>query len=124
MRPDEFRQALDLFPATLHARVLPLRRHVFRTGCARCRSIGDTVTLALTAAHYDQLTSAGQLLDNAIRLAADHGAACRPRPDQERGRGEIGPGTSADPPVVAGWKGRAGHPGGASRRDGHVSLTG
>lgn len=138
MRPDEFHQALNLLPATLHARVLPLRRHVFHTDCPRCRSIGDTVTLALTAAHYDQLASAGRLLDNAIRLAAVHGAACRPRPDPERGRGEVGQWARAFTPV-AGWKGRAGgigyvagdgrgrvrvDPPGSTRRDGHASLTG
>ena len=50
MRPDEFRQALSLLPAALHDRVLPLHRHVFRTGCPQCQRIGDTVALALTAA--------------------------------------------------------------------------
>ncbi|WFE35585.1 RNase H family protein [Micromonospora sp. WMMD975] len=112
MRPDEFRQALNLLPAALHDRVLPLRRYVFRTNCPQCQRIGDAVTLALTAAHYDQLTSAGQLLDNATRLAEEHGTACRPQPDQERGRGQVGRWAATSAPVVAAtdasWKGRAG----------------
>ncbi|WP_405089341.1 hypothetical protein OG767_16360 [Micromonospora sp. NBC_01392] len=95
MRPDEFRQALSLLPAALHDRVRPLRRHAFRTGCPQCQRIGDTVALALTAAHYDQLATAGQLLDRTVRLAAEHGVACRPWPDQEWGRDQEGCRTGA-----------------------------
>ncbi|MEV4522461.1 hypothetical protein [Micromonospora tulbaghiae] len=87
MRPDEFRHALSLLPAPLYDRALPLRRYVFRTTCPQCQRIGDAVTLALTAAHYDQLASAGQLLDNATRLAEEHGTDCRPRPEPN---GDVG----------------------------------
>ncbi|MFI2712233.1 hypothetical protein ACH495_19120 [Micromonospora sp. NPDC018662] len=86
MRPDEFRQALDLLPAALHARVLPLRRHVPRAGCPTCQRIDDAVALALAAAHYDRLTSAGQLLDDAARLAEAHRTGCRTAPERTRGR--------------------------------------
>ncbi|MEU8072336.1 MULTISPECIES: RNase H family protein [unclassified Micromonospora] len=112
MRPDEFRHALSLLPAPLYARALPLRRYVFRTTCPQCQRIGDAVTLALTAAHYDQLASAGQLLDNATRLAEEHGADCRSQPEPERGRGQVQRWATASAPVVAAtdasWKGRAG----------------
>ncbi|PTA46080.1 hypothetical protein [Micromonospora sp. RP3T] len=110
MRPDEFRQALSLLPAALHDRVLPLHRHVFRTGCPQCQRIGDTVALALTAAHYERLASAGQLLDHAVRLAAGHGVACRPQPDQERGRAPAGRRTAVSATDVGG-DGRAAGPG-------------
>ncbi|MFG3604341.1 ribonuclease HI [Micromonospora chersina] len=127
MRPDEFLRALDLLPTPLHARALPLRRYVHRTTCADCQRIGDAVTLALTAANYDELDSAVELLDTAERLATAHGSACRPQPDQERGRGRVGRWAAASAPVVAAtdasWKGRAG---GIAYvvSDGHYGLQG
>ncbi|MFE9959160.1 ribonuclease HI [Micromonospora sp. NPDC005299] len=127
MRPDEFLRALHLLPAPLHARALPLRRYVHRTACADCQRIGDAVTLALTAAKYDELDSAGELLDSAERLAAGHGTACRPQPDQEGGRGRVGRWAAAFAPVVAAtdasWKGRVG---GIAYvvSDGHYGLRG
>ncbi|MFG2054203.1 ribonuclease HI [Micromonospora sp. NPDC048930] len=127
MRPDEFLRALHLLPAPLHARALPLRRYVRHTTCADCQRIGDAVTLALTAVHYDELGSAEQLLDTAERLATTHGTACRPKPDQQRGRGRVGRWAAASAPVVAAtdasWKGRAG---GIAYvvSDGHYGLRG
>ncbi|MET8067105.1 hypothetical protein [Micromonospora sp. NPDC005313] len=49
MRPDEFRHALSLFPAPLHAHALPLDRCAFHAACPPCQRIGDVVTLALAA---------------------------------------------------------------------------
>ncbi|WBC08378.1 hypothetical protein [Micromonospora sp. WMMA1947] len=109
MRPDEFRHALNLLPAALHARALPLRGYVLGADCADCLRIGDAVTLALTAAHYDEISSAGQLLDTATRLATAHGTACPSQPDQQRGPGPAD--RWAEAPAVATdhiWKGRSG----------------
>ncbi|GHJ54492.1 hypothetical protein Nm8I071_37990 [Nonomuraea sp. TT08I-71] len=127
MRPDEFLRALHLLPAALHARALPLRSYVRPTGCEDCLRIGDAVTLALTAVHYDEIGSAEQLLATAERLAAAHGTACRPQPDQERGRGRVGRWAAVPAPVVAAtdasWKGRGG---GIAYvvSDGHYGLRG
>ncbi|MET8832910.1 RNase H family protein [Micromonospora sp. NPDC004540] len=128
MRPDEFLRALDLLPAPLHARALLLRRYVHHTTCADCQRIGDAVTLALTAANYDELDSASELLDTAERLAVGHGTACRTQPDEQRGRGRVTRWAAAvSAPVVAAtdasWKGRAG---GIAYvvSDGHYGLRG
>lgn len=101
MRPDEFRHALSLLPAPLHERALPLHQCVFHTACPPCRRVGDAVTLALAAAHYGRLTSAGQLLDNAVRLAEEHGTVRRPLPDPARGNDRPVPWTAASAPVAA-----------------------
>ncbi|MEU7573353.1 hypothetical protein [Micromonospora sp. NPDC049240] len=115
MRSDEFRQALSLLPAALHDRVPALRRHLFRDDCPRCQRVGDTVTLALTAAHYGQVDSAGRLLDNATRLAAEHDAAGHP-PDRERGHGRAERRVAVSASVTAGTDaGRDGHPAGNGR---------
>ncbi|MFI6270129.1 hypothetical protein [Micromonospora zamorensis] len=66
MRPDEFLRALTQLPPPLHERVLILRPYTRATRCDDCQGIGDAVHLALTAAHYDELTSARELL---VRLA-------------------------------------------------------
>jgi ribonuclease HI len=127
VRPDEFLRALDLLPSPLHARALPLRSYVRRTTCADCQRIGDAVTLALTAANYDELDSARDLLDTAGRLAAVHGTACLPQLDQQRGHGRIGRWATASAPVVAAtdasWKGRAAGIGYVVS-DGHYGLRG
>ncbi|MFE9691917.1 ribonuclease HI [Micromonospora sp. NPDC005806] len=127
MRPDEVLRAMSLVPAPLYVHALPLRRYVRPTTCADCQRIGDAVTLALTAVHYDELDSAEHLLDTAERLAAAHGAACRPQPDQQRGRGRVGRWAAASTPVVAAtdasWKGRAGGIAYAVS-DGHYGLRG
>ncbi|MBM0239973.1 hypothetical protein JNW88_27825, partial [Micromonospora sp. ATA32] len=60
MRTDEFLRALDLLPAPLHDRAAALRTYARPTSCEDCQRIGDAVRLALTAAHYDELTSAGE----------------------------------------------------------------
>ncbi|MFG1744171.1 hypothetical protein ACGFJ4_08370 [Micromonospora chalcea] len=101
MRPDEFRHALSLLPAALHERALPLRRCVVHIACPPCRRVGDAVTLALAAAHYGRLTSAGQLLDNAVRLAEEHGTVRRPQPDPARGPDRPVPWTATSAPVAA-----------------------
>ncbi|MBQ1059841.1 hypothetical protein [Micromonospora sp. C41] len=101
MRPDEFRHALSLLPAALHERALPLRRCVVHIACPPCRRVGDAVTLALAAAHYGRLTSAGQLLDNAVRLAEEHGTIRPPQPDPSPGHGLPVQWTAVPAPVVA-----------------------
>ncbi|MGC5021243.1 ribonuclease HI [Micromonospora sp. DT47] len=128
MRPDEFLRALDLLPAPLHDRALTLRAYARRTGCDDCQRIGDAVRLALTAAHYDELASAGDLLDTAEKLAAthtQHGAGRRP--DQQRGRGRVVRWAAVSAPLVAAtdasWKGRAGGIGYVVS-DGHYGLLG
>ncbi|MEU8213755.1 RNase H family protein [Micromonospora sp. NPDC049044] len=130
MRPDEFLRALTQLPPTLHDRVLILRPYTRTTGCDACRSIGDAVHLALTAAHYDELNSAGELLDTAERLAAEHTehtGHTPPRPDQQRGRGRVLRWAQASGPLVAAtdasWKGRDGGIGYVVS-DGHYGLLG
>ncbi|MGR6320076.1 hypothetical protein Q2K19_25480 [Micromonospora soli] len=110
MRPDEFHRALDLLPAPLHDRALALRTYVKPRHCETCTAVGDAVRLALTAAHYDQLTSAAQLLDTAEQLAIGHHLACRP--EHQPGRGQVRRWAETSAPLVAAtdasWKGRAG----------------
>ncbi|MCM0673886.1 hypothetical protein NCC78_04080 [Micromonospora phytophila] len=126
MRPDEFLRALDLLPDPLHDRAAALRAYARVTRCEDCQRIGDGVRLALTAAHYDELASAGQLLDSAERQAAGHGSVCRPQPsDHQRGRGRIGRWAGASTALVAAtdasWKARAGGLGYVVS-DGHYGL--
>ncbi len=120
MRPDEFRHALSLLPAALHERALPLHRCVVHTACPPCRRVGDAVTLALAAAHYGRLTSAGQLLDNAVRLAEEHGTVRRPLPDPAGGHERPVPWTATSAPAVAAssarWRRRTGGNGYATTR--------
>ncbi|MCX4390533.1 hypothetical protein OG777_26910 [Micromonospora peucetia] len=127
MRPDEFLRALDLLPAPLHDRAVALRGYARVTGCEDCQRIGDAVRLALTAARYDEIASARQLLDTAGQQAARHGSTCRPQPDHERGRGRVGRWATASAAVVAAtdasWKGRAGGIGYVVS-DGHYGLRG
>ncbi|MFF0251273.1 ribonuclease HI [Micromonospora zamorensis] len=124
MRPDEFLRALAQLPPPLHDRVLILRPYTRATRCDDCQGIGDAVHLALTAAHYDELTSADELLGTAERLAAAHAP---PRPDQQRGRGRVVRWSQASGPLVAAsdasWKGRAGGIGYVVS-DGHYGLLG
>ncbi len=101
MRPDEFRHALSLLPAPLHERALPLRRCILHTACPPCLRVGDSVTLALTAAHYGRVAAAGQLLDNAVRLAEEHGTIRPPQPEPPRGHDRFVPWTATLAPVVA-----------------------
>ncbi|WP_433260993.1 ribonuclease HI [Micromonospora vinacea] len=133
MRPDEFLRALTQLRPPLHDRVLILRPFTRATRCDDCQGIGDAVHLALTAAHYDELTSAAELLDTAERLAAAHTehsgrkADCLPLPDQDRGRGRVIRWANAAGPLVAAtdasWKGRAGGIGYVVS-DGHYGLLG
>ena len=101
MRPDEFRHALSLLPAPLRAHALPLGRCAFHTACPQCQRVGDAVTLALTAAHYGRVASAGHLLDNAVRLAEEHGTIRPPQPDPSPGHGLPVPWTAVPAPIVA-----------------------
>ncbi|MEU4772697.1 RNase H family protein [Micromonospora sp. NPDC023644] len=125
MRPDEFLRALDLLPTPLHERAVALRAYARVTRCEDCQRIGDAVRLALTAAHYDELASAGQLLDTAEQQAARHSSACRSQPDPERGRGRVGRWAGTSAPLVAATdaslKGRAGGIGYVVS-DGHYGL--
>ncbi|MGS2619526.1 RNase H family protein [Micromonospora sp. LZ34] len=125
MRPDEVLHALDLLPTPLHERAVALRAYAPVTRCADCQRIGDDVRLALTAAVYDELGSAGQLLDSAEQQALRHGSACRPQPDQQRGHGRVGRWAGACVDLVAAtdasWKGRAGGIGYVVS-DGHYGL--
>ncbi|MET8087429.1 RNase H family protein [Micromonospora sp. NPDC005237] len=133
MRPDEFLRALTQLPPPLHDRILILRPYIRLTRCDDCQRVGDAVHLALTAAHYDELTSAGDLLDTAERLAAEHTehsghkADCSPHPNQEPGRGRVLRWAQASGPLVAAtdasWKGRAGGIGYVAS-DGHYGLLG
>ncbi|WP_165823105.1 ribonuclease HI [Micromonospora globispora] len=135
MRPDEFLRALGLLPAPLHDRALALRTYVKPRRCETCQAVGDAVRLALTAAHYDELGSAGELLDTAARLAEQHGRACRP--EYQPGRGQVRRWAETPAPLIAAtdasWKGRAGGIGYVasdgryglrSRRPGRVDPTG
>ncbi|MFC0003507.1 ribonuclease HI [Micromonospora siamensis] len=116
MRTDEILRALSLLPPPLHERASVLRTFLRPTRCDGCERIGDALRLALTAAHYDEFTSAGHLLDTAEHLAADHahqrGPACRPHRDDRRGRGQVRRWAGTSAPLVAAtdasWKGRAG----------------
>jgi hypothetical protein len=73
MRPDEARVLITLLPEGLRERADRLRRHAFRHGpCERCRDAREAVTLALTAAQYDDFTVAADLLDGAEHLVAGH----------------------------------------------------
>ncbi|MCZ7429516.1 hypothetical protein O7607_27530 [Micromonospora sp. WMMA1949] len=101
MRPDEFRHALSLLPAPLHTHALLLGRCAFHTACPACQRVGDAVTLALTAAHYGRVAAAGHLLDNAVRLAEEHGTIRPPQPDPSPGHGLPVPWTAVPAPVVA-----------------------
>ncbi|MET7373433.1 ribonuclease HI [Micromonospora arida] len=127
MRPDEFLRALTQLPPPLHDRVLILRPYTRATRCDDCQGIGDAVHLALTAVHYDELTSAAELLDTAERLAGEHAEHAPPRPDQQRGRGRVVRWAQAPLPLVAAtdasWKGRAGGIGYVVS-DGHYGLLG
>ncbi|MEV4656813.1 RNase H family protein [Micromonospora sp. NPDC049301] len=127
MRPDEFLRTLALLPPPLHDRALTLRAFTRPTRCDDCQRIGDAVCLALTAAHYDELTSAGDLLDTAERLAADHGIHRRSGDDQQRGRGRVVRWAATSAPLVAAtdasWKGRVGGIGYVVS-DGHYGLLG
>ncbi|MBY8870500.1 hypothetical protein K7640_01430 [Micromonospora sp. PLK6-60] len=113
MRPDEFRHALPLLPAALHDRAAALTAYARPTRCADCQRIGDALTLAVTAARYDDLDATTELLDTADRLATSHpphrGPAGR---HPQRGRGQVARWVSASAPLVAAtdasWKGRAG----------------
>ncbi|RKN47713.1 ribonuclease HI [Micromonospora endolithica] len=140
MRPDEFLRALAQLPPTLHDQAFDLRRYTRDTGCGDCHRVGDAVRLALTAAHYDEFTSATDLLDSAELLAAEHtehagrigparqGSGCGPRPDRrQRSRGRVVRWAGTSAPLVAAtdasWKGRAG---GIAYvvSDGHYGLRG
>ncbi len=127
MRPDEFLRALDLLPAALRERAFAMRAYVRPTGCEECQRIGDALRLSLTAARYDEYTSAGQLLDTAEQQAVGHGSTCHAQPDQQRGRGRVNRWAKASAPVVAAtdasWKGRAGGIGYVVS-DGHYGLRG
>ncbi|MEH0934257.1 ribonuclease HI [Micromonospora psammae] len=133
MRPDELLHALAQLPPPLHDRALPLRRYARATRCEDCQRVGDAVRLALTAAHYDELTSAADLLDTAEGLAAAHteharqDAGCRPVPDQQPGRGLVARWAGTSAPLVAAtdasWKGRVGGIGYVVS-DGHYGLLG
>ncbi|MEU4643965.1 hypothetical protein [Micromonospora sp. NPDC023814] len=79
MRPDEFLYALDLLPDPLRDRAVALRAYARVTRCEDCQRIGDAVRLALTAAHYDELGSARQLLDVAEQQAARPRSTARSR---------------------------------------------
>ncbi|MGW4500679.1 RNase H family protein [Micromonospora sp. NPDC004336] len=126
MRPDEFLRALDLLPDPLRDRAVALRAYARVTRCEDCQRIGDAVRLALTAAHYDELDSARQLLDTAEEQAARH-EVHRPQPSPERGRGRVGRWAGTSAAVVAAtdasWKGRAGGIGYVAS-DGHYGLCG
>jgi len=118
MRPDEARVLIALLPEGLRDRAEVLRRGASRP-CDRCRRAAEAVTLALTAAQYDDFAVAGTLLGGAERLA-DHAhdePAAKPERNllaglhgQVRGHGRFSPGRSA--PLVAAtdasWKGSAG----------------
>ncbi|MFG3417737.1 ribonuclease HI [Micromonospora sp. NPDC048063] len=127
MRRDEFIHALELLPGPLRERAFALRTYVRLTRCPDCQLIGDAVKLSVTAAHYDAFASAGELLDSAERLAAEHGTACRPQPQQQRGRGRVGRWAGASATLVAAtdasWKGCAGGIGYVVS-DGHYGLRG
>ncbi|RUL95174.1 RNase H family protein [Verrucosispora sp. FIM060022] len=127
MRPDEFLRAVQLLPADLRESALALQTYVRPTHCAKCELIGDGLRLCLTAARYDEFSSARHLLDTAQQQAVEHGAACRTRPDRRRGRGRVARWASASGAMVAAtdasWKDRAGGIGYVVS-DGHYGLRG
>ncbi|BCL12394.1 hypothetical protein GCM10017556_01330 [Micromonospora sagamiensis] len=68
--------------------------------------------MAFTAARYDELTAAGELLDTAEGLAADHDVHRRTGDDPGHGRGRVTRWAEASTPLMAAtdasWKGRVG----------------
>lgn len=127
MRPDEFLRAVELLPDDLRERAVALRAYVRPIHCAECELIGDGLRLCLTAARYDEFTSARHLLDTAQRQAIEHGTACRGQADPQRGRGRVVRWARARGSVVAAtdasWKDRAGGIGYVVS-DGHYGLRG
>lgn len=74
MRPDQARVLIALLPEELRDRADVVRRHAYRNNaCDRCQPAGETLVLALTAAQYDDLAVAQELLDRAERLIGNHG---------------------------------------------------
>ncbi|MCW3843998.1 hypothetical protein ONA70_28305 [Micromonospora yasonensis] len=119
----------------MNNRAFALRTYVKPRRCESCQAAGDAVRLALTAAQYDELGDAAQLIDTAEQLAAGHQLACRPAHHPGRGQVRRWAGTSG--PLIAAtdasWKGRAGgigyiasdgRYGLRSRRPGRVDPTG
>ncbi|MEV7226956.1 RNase H family protein [Polymorphospora sp. NPDC051019] len=99
MRTDQFIAALPLLPEDLRARAEALRPHRFGSACDPCRRITDSVDLAVTAAHYDEIHSAAQLLADAEQLVDHPGhTATDGCADADRHRA-----TSTSRGVVAGW---------------------
>lgn len=76
LRPDEFDQALPLFPDALRERAGTLRPRLFGPQCPDCPDLTDPIQLAVAAARYDEYAGAEQLIAAAERLAAAH--ACPP----------------------------------------------
>ena len=73
MRPDEARVLIALLPEELRDRADMVRRVTNRhSACERCRPASETMALALTAAQYDDLRVARDLLDDAEHLVAGH----------------------------------------------------
>jgi hypothetical protein len=73
MRPDEARVLIALLPEELRDRADLVRRHTYRHGgCDPCRAAGEAMVLCLTAAQYDDLVVAEDLLGNAEHLVASH----------------------------------------------------
>ena len=94
MRPDELLRALDLLPEPLHDRARELRVYLKPRRCDQCRAVGDAVRLALSAAHYDELTSAQQLLDNAEALAGRQPARASRQSSRDGDGSHAGPAPS------------------------------
>ena len=104
----------------------PSARYVKPRRCEACQAVGDAVRLALTAAHYDELGSAAQLLDTAEQLAtAPAPASPCAAGASEPGRGQVRRWAETSAPLVAAtdasWKGRAGGIGYVVS-DGHYGL--
>ncbi|MFI6226171.1 ribonuclease HI [Micromonospora echinospora] len=112
MRSDEFLRDLDLFPAARQHRLLALRHYLRTADCDACQRVGDAVQLAFTAARYDELAAADELLHTAEQLAAGHDAHRRSDDDPGHGRGRVDRWAATSTPLLAAtdasWKGRVG----------------
>ncbi len=73
MRPDEARVLIAFLPEELRDRADSVRRSAYRhSSCEPCRSAGELLALSLTAAQYDDLPVASNLLSDAEELFAGH----------------------------------------------------
>jgi ribonuclease HI len=73
MRPDEARVLIAFLPEELRDRADSVRRNTYRhSACDPCRTAGELIVLCLTAAQYDDIPVASNLLNDAENAVAGH----------------------------------------------------